>query len=143
MDTKEKISTCRRGFIGTFSGLLSAVLLASPKRLFARKREIKHLIGNLEIDLLEKSRPTKNPSITWDTHGGTTRLSRESKGKSQRICTINHTGKAIWDSCNGENSPRDISQLIHQTYMVPAHQVYVDCLAFLALLKSVRAIHIS
>jgi hypothetical protein len=115
----------------------------SPKRLFARKREIKHLIGNLEIDLLEKSKPTKDPSITWDTHGDETRLSRESRGKSRPICTMNHTGKVIWDSCNGENSPRDISQLIHQTYMVPAHQIYVDCLAFLALLKSVGAIHIS
>jgi hypothetical protein len=143
MDTKEGISINRRGFISTFSGLASAVLLTSPKRLFARKREIKHLIGNLEIELLEKSKPIKDPSIICNTHGDATRLFKESKGKAQPICTMNHTGKAIWDSCNGENSPRDISQIIHQTYLVPAHQVYVDCITFLARLKSVGAIHIS
>jgi hypothetical protein len=142
MDTKEKIFTSRRGFIYTFSGLLSAVLLASPKRLFARKPQIKNLIGNLEIELLEKSKPTRDPSITWNSYGDRTKLFMETKGEARPMCAMNQVGEMIWEACTGENTPQNIAQQIHKKYQVSSDQAYVDCLGFLARLKSVGAVRL-
>jgi hypothetical protein len=142
MDKKQEVLASRRGFICTLSGLLSALLLASPTRLLAQKTQVKHLLGSLEIELLEKSRPSKQPSITWTTYGNRTRLYRVNSEKNSPICTMNQTGKAIWEACNGKNKPKDISKILHKKYLVSFHQAYVDCLAFLARLKRAGAIQL-
>ena len=142
MDKKQEVLANRRGFICALSGLLSALLLASPKRLLAQKTQIKHLLGSLEIELLEKSRPSKQPSITWTTYGNRTRLYRVNSEKNRLICTMNQTGKTIWGAINGRTTPRDISKLVHQKYRVTSHQAYADCVAFLAHLKKMGAIRL-
>jgi hypothetical protein len=131
MDIKEYIGASRRDFICTLSGMLSAVLLASPKRLLAKKPQIKNIVNNLELELLERARPQKDPSVTAREYRDATRLFRESDGQAQLICTVNHTGKTIWEACDGRNSLRDISRLVQQTYEISSHQAYVDCLTFL------------
>ena len=142
MDNKESVLATRRGFIFTLSSLFSALLLASPKRLLAKKTQVKHLLGSLDMELLEKSKPSKQPSITWTTHGSRTRLSSVNNEKSRPLCTMNKTGKTIWGAINGRNTPRDISKLVHQKYRVTSRQAYVDCVTFLAHLKKVGAIRL-
>jgi len=142
MDTKKDIVAGRRGFICILSGLLSGLLLASPTRLQAKKTQVKNLVGSLEMELLEKSKPTRHPSISWNTYGDRTGLYRESKGKTRAICTMNQVGKTIWEACNGKNALRDISRRVHQQYRVSSHQAYADCLTFLAQLKTVGAIQL-
>jgi len=142
MDTRENRTASRRGFIRSLSGLVAGLLLASPARLQARKTKIKNLLGNLEIEILEESRPRRHPSISWNTHGDTTRLYRGGKGKTRPVYAMNQVGKTIWDGCNGENTPRDISKLVRQQYRVSSDQAYVDCLTFLGRLKSVEAIQL-
>ena len=142
MDKKEGVLASRRGFIYTLSGLFSALLLASPKRLFAKKAQVKHLLGSLDMELLEKSMPSKKPSITWTTYGNRTRLYGKNNEKDRPICTMNQTGKTIWEACNGKNKPRDISKMLHEKYLVSLNQAYVDCLAFLARLKTLGAIQL-
>lgn len=142
MDTKENIAASRRGFICTMSGLLSGLLLASPTRLQAKKTQVKNLVGSLEMELLQESKPARHPSISWNTYGDRTRLHRESKGRARPMCSMNQAGKTIWEACNGKNTPRDISKLVHRRYRVSSHQAYVDCLAFLARLKTLGAIQL-
>ena len=142
MDNKESVLATRRGFIFTLSSLFSALLLASPKRLLAKKTQVKQLVDSLEMELLEKSKPSKQPSITWTTYGNRTRLYGKNNEKDRLICTMNQTGKAIWEACNGENKPRDISKMLHKKYLVSLNQAYVDCLAFLARLKRAGAIEL-
>jgi len=142
MDKRDGVLASRRGFIYTLSGLLSALLLASPKRLFAKKAQVKHLLSGLEMELMEKSKPSKQPSITWTTYGNRTRLYSVSSEKSRPICTMNKTGKTIWEAINGRNTPRDISKLVYQKYRVTSHQAYVDCVAFLAHLRKMGAIRL-
>ena len=142
MDTKESIVPSRRGIICTLSGLLSGLLLASPTRLQAKKTQVKNLVGILEMELLEESKPTRHPSISWNIYGDRTRLYRESKGKTRPMCTMNQVGKTMWEACNGKNTPREISKLVHQQYWVSSHQAYVDCLAFLTQLKTVGVIQL-
>lgn len=142
MDIKEYIGASRRDFICTLSGMLSAVLLTSPKRLLAKKPQIKNLIDNLELELLKKARPRWNPSITLSSSSRSTRLFREKGGQTQPLCTMNQVGKTMWEACNGKNTPREISKLVHQQYWVSSHQAYVDCLAFLTQLKTVGVIQL-
>ena len=140
MDKEESLKASRRGFIRTLSGMVSVAILASPKRLLAKKPQIKHIVNNLELEVLEKTRPQRDPSVITREHGGATRLLRESEGKVQPICTVNHTGQTIWEACNGENNPRAISRLVRQTYQVSSRQAHVDCLAFLVRLKRIGAV---
>jgi hypothetical protein len=141
MDIKDRVVANRRGFIRTLSGLLSALLLANPTRLLARKTEIKDLISNLELELLERSRPIRNPSITWHTHGDRTSLYIEIEGRAQPMCAMNQVGTTIWEACNGENTPRDISNVVDRKYQVSSRQAYVDCLTFLVYLKKAKVIY--
>ncbi len=132
MDTKENIVASRRGFIYTLAGLLSGVLLASPTRLMATKTQAKNLLGCLEIELLEKSRPRKHLLVTWNSCGDTTTLYRERKGRIQPISAMNQVGKTSWEGCDGKNTPRALSKLVQQKYLVSPRQAHVDCFAFLA-----------
>jgi len=142
MDTKEKRLANRRGFVCAMSGMLSGLVFASPTRLLAKKAKIKNLLINLEAEILEKSRPTRHPSITCDTCGDTASLYMETKGEARPMCSMNQVGKTIWEACDGKNSPRDISILVHNRYQVSSHEAYVDCLAFLARLKAMGAIQL-
>jgi len=142
MDMNENIMPGRRGFICALSGLLSGLLFVNPARLRGKKTKIKNLLGNLEIEVLEKSRPIRHASITWNTYGDRTILWVKTKGETRPMSAMNQVGKTIWEGCNGENTPRDISKVVCKKYQVSSHQAYVDCLAFLARLKAVEAIQV-
>jgi len=142
MDARKSIVASRRGFICILSGLLSGLLFVSPDRVQAKKTKIKNLVANLEREILERSTPRRHPSITWNSYGSTTKLYMKTKGETRPVCTLNHAGKTVWDACDGENTPRGISRLVHQKYQVSSHQAHVDCLAFLARLKRVGAIQL-
>ncbi len=134
MDTKESTIAGRRGFIYALTGLISCFLIARPNWVQATKNEIKKLLWNLETDILKRSRPSMHPSITCKLNGDT--MSLYGKGKTRPVCTINGVGRTIWEACNGKNTCRDISKHIHKKYLVSPHQAYVDCLAFLSVLKT-------
>lgn len=130
----------RRGFISTIMALIPGVVLASPKRLQAAKPEIKDLICQIELQILKSSRPKKNPSVMCRSIGDTSTLYREKRGKRDPVCSLNPTGKMIWEECDGKKSPSDISKLIHERYQVSKHQAAVDTLALVRGLRKVEAI---
>ena len=134
MDTKKSTRPGRRGFIFALTGLISGLLVARPNRIQATKNDIKKFLWNLETDTLERSRPLMHPSITCKLNGDAMSLHR--KGETQPTFTVNRVGRTIWEACNGKNTCRDISKQVHDKYLVSSHQAYVDCLAFLSVLKT-------
>jgi len=142
MDHRRRILFGRRGFILSLAGAFSGVLLSGGKSLHAGFPQIKRIVRNLERDLIEKSRPARDPSVLCRTVRDKAELFRKSLGEAQPICKMNQVGKFVWDSCNGQNTPREISRLIEKKYAVSHAEAYEDCLLFLAELKDVGAIKI-
>lgn len=140
MDKKESLKASRRGFICVLSGMVSLAVLASPKGLLAKKTQIKTIITNLELEIVERARPQKEPSVTEREQRGETCLFRKTDGQAQPLCTLNDAGKVIWQACDGENNPRAISRLVRQAYQVSSQQAYADCLNFLVQLRRIGAI---
>ena len=134
------ISLARRGFIATIVGLMPGVVLPSPKRLQAAKPEIKDLMRQMELQALQSSKPDRNPSMICRTLGEKTILYREKGGKREPLCGVNLMGKTIWEACDGKNSPKEISRMIHERHLVSKHRAWVDTLSFLWRLKEIGAI---
>lgn len=142
MDHRRRILFGRRGFILTLAGTFSGVLLSGVKSLHAGFPQIKGIIRNLERDLIEKSRPERDPSILCRTERDKAELFRKSPGETQPICKMNQVGKFVWDSCNGQNTPREISRLIEGKYAVSQVEAYEDCILFLSDLNDVGAVSV-
>jgi len=140
MDKKDSLKPNRRDFICVLSGMVSLALLASPKRLLAKRTQIKNIVANLELEMLERARPQKDPSVMEREQMGETYLFRKTDGQAQPLCGVNHTGKTIWEACDGENNPRAMSRLVQQAYQVSSQQADADCLNFLVQLKRIGAI---
>jgi len=124
------------------SGMLSGLLLTKPGGVQATKSEIKQFMANIETDLLERSKPSKHPAVAWEHYGDGVRLYKKNQVKNIPFCALNRVGKTIWEYCNGRNTPREISGLIHQKYLVSPQQAYAECLAFIAVLKTKGAVQL-
>ena len=140
MDARIKIAPTRRGFISALTVLLPGVLISRTGRLHAAAPELRDLVRQMELQVLQKSRPRKNPSVTCRTYGGEVVLCRYKCGKQEQICALNRTGKAVWEACNGKNRARDISEQIHEQYMVSLRRAQADTMMFLGRLKEIGAI---
>ena len=137
----ENIFASRRGFISTFAGILSGIILAGPKQLKASaKPEIKDLLSQLELQTIRSTRPSRDPSVICRTSGERVALYREKGGGEIFLKSMNRAGKMIWDVCDGRNSPEEISQLIHERYLVSRYRAWIDTFSFLANLKRIGAI---
>jgi len=137
----QDIFASRRGFISTFGGILSGIILAGPKQLNASaKPEIRDLLSQLELQTIISTRPKRDPSVICRTSGERVTLYREKRGKKIFLKNMNRAGKIIWDACDGQNSPKEISRLIHERYIVSRHRAWIDTFSFLANLKRIGAI---
>lgn len=139
-DRMMDIVRSRRGFLSACAGLVPGLLLWRPGRARAARNEAKGLMRRLELDLLKSARPKKGTSIISRTQGDETSLFRQEGGRESLLCRMNHTGKGIWEACNGRRTYRDISGLIRQKYQVAEDRAQTDTLVFLELLKDVGAI---
>jgi len=130
----------RRRFIGTFFGLLPAVLLASPKRLHAAKPGIHDFLRRMDFELLTSSRPEKVSGVFSTTRGDESILYRRKRGKTETLYGMNRVGQAIWEACDGKNRPQEISKMLHDRYRVSRRRARLDTLRFLWQLKMIGAI---
>jgi hypothetical protein len=135
--------TSRRSFVCRFMGLASGILLANPKELRAAKQKTKDLLGQLEIDILRRSRPKRNPSMTCRASEKGTTLYLKSSGEEIPMYRMNPTGYLIWKACDGTRSFKEISRLILERYRVPEQKAQLDALLFLSLLKKSNAITVT
>ena len=142
MDYKRRMLFGRRGFILTLAGAFSGVLLSGGKSSYAGFPQVKGILRNLERDLIEKSRPEKDPSILCRTVRDKFELCRKSPREPRSICRMNQVGRFVWDSCNGQNTPRDISRRIEKKFAVSYSEAYEDCIRFLSDLKDIGAVNI-
>lgn len=76
----QDIFASRRGFISTFGGILSGIILAGPKQLkAAAKPEIRDLLSQLELQTIRSTRPQRDPSVICRTSGERVALYREKR----------------------------------------------------------------
>lgn len=142
MDYRRPILFGRRGFILTLAGAFSGVLLSGGKSLHAGFPQIKRIVRDLERDVIEKSRPARDPSVLCRIERDKAELYRKSPGEAEPICKMNQVGKVAWDACNGKNTPREISRLIEEKYAVSHAEAYEDCILFLSDLRDVGLVSV-
>ena len=124
-------------------GLISGILLANPKELRAAKQETRDLLGQLEMDILRRSRPLRNPSMMCrESEKGTT-LYVKKNGEETPMYMMNPTGHLIWKACDGSRSFKEISRLIIESFRVSEQKAELDALLFLSLLKQSKAITVT
>ncbi|MBN1832487.1 MAG: PqqD family protein [Deltaproteobacteria bacterium] len=137
------IKKSRRSFVCRIMGLISGILLANPKELRAAKLETRDLLEQLELDILRRSRPIRNPSMTCrESEKGITLYVKEN-GKETPLYLMNSTGYMIWKACDGSRSFKQISRLIREKYRVPGQKAQLDALLFLSQLKKSKAITVT
>ena len=135
--------TSRRSFVCKLMGLIPGFLLANPKELRAAKQETKDLLGQLETEILRRSRPKRNPSMMCRASEKGTTLYLKRNGGEIPIYMMNSTGHMIWKACDGSRSFKEISQLILGKYRVSEQRAQIDTLCFLSLLKKSNAITVT
>ena len=140
VDNMADIATSRRSFISALMTIIPGVLIASPRELRAAKQRSKELVSKLEMEILESSRPKRISLISCSTIGDKSTLYRKERDKKIPICDINYTGKIIWDSCDGNQSLKDICGLVLEKCQVTEPRAHRDILVFLSGLKKLGAI---
>jgi len=129
----ETTSKSRRRFLGTVSGLMTGAMALGVSDAKAMKTQIRHLVNDIEADSVIRSTPRKKRDIFLKKVDGHYVLC---DGKTSKpVLELNHAGQIVWKLCDGNKSPLEISQILHQFYFVEPHQAHVDCLCFLAELN--------
>ncbi len=121
-------------------GLISGILLANPKELKAAKQETRDLLEQLEMDILRKSKPIKNPSMMCRASEKGITLYVKKNGEETPMYLVNSTGYTIWKACDGSRSFKEISRLISERYRISEQKAQLDAVFFLSQLKKSNAI---
>jgi hypothetical protein len=122
--------------------MFSGLILAHPQHIQGSKKGIKKILRKIELETLQTTRPLRHPSISLESSGASIGLYKKERGTTQYLGNMNPVGKTVWEACDGNNTPLEISNRVHQKYLVSPHQAYLDCICFLAVLRSKGAIQI-
>jgi len=133
MHTKETTSKSRRRFLGTVSGIVAGAMALGASDAKAMKTQIRHVVNDMEADSVIRSTPRRKYDIFLEKIDSHYVLSDEKTSKP--VLELNHTGQIVWNLCDGNRSPLEISRILHQFYFVDPHKAHVDCLCFLAELS--------
>jgi hypothetical protein len=129
----ETVSKSRRRFLGTVSGLMTSAMALGVSDAKAVKTKIRHVVNDIEADSVIRSTPRRKRDIFLEKIDDHYVLS---DGKTSKpVLELNHTGQIVWNLCDGNKSPLEISHILHQVYFVDPHKAQVDCLCFLAELN--------
>jgi len=139
-DNMKDITASRRGFISAVMTIVPGVFIINSGDLSAAKKRGKELLNRLEMERLESSMPKREMLILSDTVGDKTTIYREMGDKKIPVCSMNDTGKIVWEACDGTHSFKDICRLIVDRYQVTETMARRDILAFLEGLKKTRVI---
>ena len=133
MLTKKAASRSRWRFLETVSGLIAGALSLGVSDARAIKTQIRHVVRDIEVDSITLSTPRKKRNVFLERKGHQYLLCNSKT--TRPILELNHTGQIVWNLCDGNKSPLEISRILQQTYSVDPHEAYVDCLCFLAELN--------
>ena len=134
------IANSRRGFIFVLLALIQGFLFAGPRELRAARRGVRDLVDRLDIEGLASSRPQRESWVSSDMTGEATTLYREGEREKIPLCSMNQTGKIIWESCDGRHSPRDICRLMVRQCQVNEARAEKVVIFFLSELRKIGAI---
>jgi hypothetical protein len=100
------------------------------------------LLGRLEMEILESSTPRRGMLISSGKTVGKTTIYRETIDKKMPLCSMNNTGKMIWELCDGNHSLKEICGIIVERCQVTEACAGRDILVFLSEMKRIGAITI-
>ena len=139
MRKREILVINRRGFLAFWSVFLPGIALVSPRRLYARKEELKLLYHALQSESLQRILPKRNTSLVL-REVGVDRYALYKKRELSPHYALNSVGKTIWDACDGNNSIHEISEIVHQRYRVSFERSVEDCSSFLREMLAIGVI---
>jgi len=139
-DKMKDISVSRRSFISAVMVIVPGISAVNLGDLRSAKQRGKEFLSGLEMEILKSSMPKRGTLISSDTIGDKTTIYREMIDKKMPVCSMNNTGKMIWEACDGTHSFKDICRLMVERCQVTETCASRDILAFLSGLKKIDAI---
>jgi hypothetical protein len=139
-DKMKDISVSRRSFISALMTVAPGISLVSLGDLRPAKQRDKELLGRLEMEILESSTPRRGMLISSNTTGDKTTIYRETTDKKIPVCSMNNTGKMVWELCDGNHNLKEICGIIVERCQVTETCANRDILAFLSEMKRIGAI---
>jgi hypothetical protein len=135
-----RLFSSRRGFLSGLAAGMPAVLLGRPRQSQAALADVKNLLSQLELESLKSGRPHRTPGYHCSGTGGEFVLLNQSDGIQRPVCVLNETGRFIWESCDGSRTIDEISERLHETFLVTRKHARKDVLGFLRTLQARQAI---
>jgi hypothetical protein len=130
----------RRAFLSGIAMIMPAVFLGHPRLSHAARADLKSLVSQMEWEFLKSGRPKRSPLFHCSGTEEKACLWTDSGGKRRPVCSMNETGRFIWEACDGDHTADEISRSVHERFLVTFHQARVDVLAFLWSLKARGAV---
>lgn len=118
--------------------ILQGFLFAGPGQARVARQGAKELIDRLEMESLASSRPRREGSIAMRLSGEEATLYR---GK-RPLCSLNRTGGMVWELCDGNHGPQEISRSLVEHCRVSEARAEQDVFRFLAELRKIGAIRV-
>ncbi len=128
----------RRGFLCVLLAMIQGVLFVGPRELRAAGRGARDLVERLDTEGLASSRPQRESWVSSGMMGEETTLYR---GK-RPLYRMNRTGRMVWELCDGNHRPQEISRSLVQRCRVSDARAERDLFFFLRELKRVGAIRL-
>jgi Coenzyme PQQ synthesis protein D (PqqD) len=139
-DNMKDISVSRRSFISAVMTIVPGISIVELGDLRSAKQRGKELLNRLEMEILESSMPKRGMLISSGTTGGKTTIYRETTDKKMSVCSMNNTGKMVWELCDGNHSLKEICGILVKRCQVTETCASRDILAFLSEMKRIGAI---
>lgn len=130
----------RRAFLSGIAAVMPAVFWGCPKMSHAAGADLKSLVLQMELQSLKSGIPRRSPVFHCSGTEENPCLWTDSGGERRPVCVMNRTGKFIWDACDGCHTVDEISQGVHETFLVSRRQARADVLGFLWSLKKRGAV---
>jgi hypothetical protein len=130
-----QLFSSRRAFLSGIAALAPVVFLGHPRLSHAARADLKSLVSQLELESLKSGRPRRSQAFRCSQSGEGVLLWTESEGEKRPACVLNRTGEFIWRACDGCHTVDEISQGVHEKFLVSRHRARADVLGFLWSLK--------
>jgi hypothetical protein len=139
-ENMKDISVSRRSFISAVMTIVPGISIVEFGDLGSAKQRGKELLRRLDMEILESSTPKRGILISSDTTGDKTTIYRETIDKKMPVCSMNNTGRMVWELCDGNHSLKEICGIIVERCQVSETCASRDILAFLSKMKRIGAI---
>lgn len=125
----------RRAFLAGLAAVMPAICFGRPGTSHAARADVNSLMSQLELEEMKSGRPKRTSAFQCSGSKGKTLLWTQTDGRRRPVCALNETGRFIWEACDGNHTVDEISEEVHERFLVSYPQARTDVLSFLYSLK--------